>query len=133
MNREQKEATMAEFFQALDHCMSGKGMLIPNLYSVDEAVDFVGRVQEAFELAGGSKELLIGALIVSAPFLAEGELVVLETMAQVAVCAYIFAIAYCICSAGGEALLSKIEAGEVPQGFLAALDEHGIDPATAVA
>lgn len=120
---------MSDFSNAWCTCMHSKSLPVPDLETVEDALDLIHKLHDAWETAGGGEELLIGGLIAAGALVGvdEGVVAVLGEAAQVAVGMYLLACTGCLASAAYDRLVSLNEAGEVPPEVVAMLDEQGVD------
>lgn len=119
---------MSSFSDAWAHCMHGNGLPVPDVQTLNEALEFLDKVHSAWENAGGGEELLIGALIAGgAIVVGEAALVVLGEVAQVAAFAYLGAGILCLASVAVDDLKGLFAAGQLPAFVVAQLETNGID------
>ena len=109
--------------------MHGNGLPVPDVQTLNEALEFLDKVHSAWENAGGGEELLIGALIAGGAVVGvdEAALAVLGEVAQVAALAYLGACITCLGSVAVDDLKGLFAAGQLPAFVVAQLETNGID------
>lgn len=119
---------MSTFFENWKQCMSNSGLPVPNIEDINEAVEFLHQLHSAWENAGGEVET-IGALIASgaAAGISEDALIVLGTVANIAVSLYINQGIGCLGSVAKDGLKALFAQNELPDFVIAELDSQGID------
>ncbi|MDN5284228.1 MAG: hypothetical protein JWR38_502 [Mucilaginibacter sp.] len=120
---------MSTFFENWKQCMSNSVLPVPNIEDVNDAVEFLHQLHSAWENAGGEVETTIGTLIASgaAAGISEDALVVLGTVANIAVSLYISQGIGCLGSVAKDGLKALFAENELPDFVIAELDSQGID------
>ena len=120
---------MSSFSDAWVGCMQGSGFPVPDVQTVNEAVEFIEEIHSAWENTGGDEQLLVGALITGGAIVGvdEAALAVLGAVAEVAVLTYLSACMSCLGSTAFDELKGLFAAGKLPAFVLSQLDTNGID------
>jgi len=126
---------MSEFSDKWVACMQGHGLPVPNLETLNEALEFIDKLHGAWENAGGGEELLIVGLIGAgaAIGLDEAALGVLATAGQATAVLYLGACIGCLGSAALGDLIGLNQQGVLPGYVVSILQDQGTDLNTAVA
>jgi hypothetical protein len=120
---------MATFSENWRQCMGGKGLPVPSVEDVSEAIEFLHVLNLALENAGGGAEVTIESLIASGALggIGEGSLVILGGIAQTAAAFYIHQCISCLSSVTGAALKSLFAQNELPDFVVAELESQGFE------
>jgi hypothetical protein len=125
---------MSAFSDRFVSCMTGKGLPVPAVESINEVKELAEQLHSAWESAGGETQMTIGALLVvgAATGIDEAALAVLEEAAGILVTVYIGACLVCLAASGIDEL-RNLFASSPPQPFMRdglaelgiAVDERG--------
>jgi hypothetical protein len=127
------------FSDSFTSCMSPLPTPTALLDSAGEALEFLHKLHQAWEAAGGDDEMTIGALVAlgAATGIDEAALAALGEAAAVTVSAYIAACLACLVTAAGSSIWDLISASDVSdwarQQLVAEADKQGVANPNAVA
>ena len=126
---------MSDFSDKWVGCMRSHDIPVPDLETLNEALEFIDKVHSAWENAGGGEQLLIAGLLGAGAFvgLDEAALGVLATAGEVTAILYLAACIGCLGSAALSDLISLNEQGALPEYVVSTLQDQGTDLNTAVA
>jgi len=131
---------MSEFFNAWKGCMDGSSFPVPAVEDVNESLEFLHKLHDAWEQAGADEELLFAGLVAAAAagtialgpevggFLAEAA----GQIGQAVVLVYLTACIACLGNVAIDRIRDLFAAGQVPDFIVAELKGKGYDLNTAV-
>jgi hypothetical protein len=120
---------MSTFSDSWKQCMQANSLPVPDLETANEALEFLHKLHDAWENAGGEAELTIGALLVAgalAGTIGAGALEVLGEVAAVTVTLYLSACIACMGSVAIDDLKNLFASGQMPDFVVAELESQGI-------
>jgi hypothetical protein len=123
-----REDFMSTFSEQWGQCMRGKGLPVPDIEGVNEAVDLLEHIHEAIENTGDA-EVTIGALLAAGALVGidEAALAVLGEVAQVAAALYLLACTACLGSVAIDKLRGLFASNELPGFLVAQLESQGVE------
>ena len=131
---------MSEFSDNWAQCMRNGGFPVPTVETANEALEYLHKLHDAWENAGGGEELTIGELLLGGAAVVgagaavvefgEDALVVLGQIGQVAVAFYLSACVGCLASVALDELKNLFAGNELPDFVVAQLESQGVDLTT---
>jgi hypothetical protein len=121
---------MSNFSQAWSTCMNRKGMPVPELESLGDALEYLDVLHSALENSGGVEgAVTLGGLIASGALagVGEGTLIVLGTIAEIAALVYINAAIGCASSVASAEVRSLFASNDLPGFVVDELGQQGVD------
>jgi hypothetical protein len=100
---------MSDFSNKVNSCMSSKGLPPPNLETLNDVMEMIHTLEDAWETAGGDAEALIGSLL--APLgasLGDDAIKALGAAASITVTFYINSCISCLAAVGLEDLKNYV-------------------------
>ena len=119
---------MSTFSEKWGQCMRGKGLPVPDIDGVNEAVELLDHIHQAIENTGDA-EVTIGVLLAAGAIVGvdEAALTVLGEVAQVAAALYLLECTSCLGSVAIGELRGLFASNDVPDFMVEQLKSQGVE------
>jgi hypothetical protein len=119
---------MSTFSENWGKCMLGKGLPVPDIDGVNEAVKLLDHIHQAIENTGDAEVTIGGLLAVGAIVgVDEAALTVLGEVAQVVAALYLLECTTCLGSAAISELRGLFASNDLPDFMVEQLKSQGVD------